>query len=230
MNAFIFERPSLWQRVRPVLGGFDGPLALAVAMLCAIGLVSMYSAGFDDGTRFADHGRNMAIALAVLFVTAQVSPHRLQKLALPLYVVGLALLFRHDAIRPVFLLLCGMGMFFAGVFVVLIPLAVRDLYAGGAQDIAAAMIAFGLGTLTSIAILVRRGGVKVPGRALCISQFTGCAVLVPIALASPAWVFYASVFAWGMSGGVAMTMSRTIMQEQAPPSHRSRVMAAFSIA
>ncbi len=92
MNAFIFERPSLWQRVRPVLGGFDGPLALAVAMLCAIGLVSMYSAGFDDGTRFADHGRNMAIALAVLFVTAQVSPHRLQKLALPLYVVGLALL------------------------------------------------------------------------------------------------------------------------------------------
>lgn len=143
---------------------------------------------------------------------------------------GLAVLFRHEAIRPVFLLLCGMGMFFAGVFVVLIPLAVRDLYAGGAQDIATAMIAFGMGTLASIAGMVRRGGVKVPGRALCLSQFAGCAVLVPIALGPPSWVFYLCVFAWGMCGGVAMTMSRTLMQEQAPPTHRARVMAAFSIA
>ena len=48
-------------------------------------------------------------------------------------------------------------------------------------------------------------------------------------MASPMWVFYLSIFAWGMCGGVAMSMSRTIMQEYAPPSHRSRVMAAFSL-
>ncbi|NLZ43117.1 MAG: rod shape-determining protein RodA [Comamonadaceae bacterium] len=92
MNSVVFERPSLRQRLRPVFGGFDGPLALAALLLAAIGLVTMYSAGFDQGTRVADHVRNLAIALAVLFVTAQVSPHKLQRLALPLYVVGLALL------------------------------------------------------------------------------------------------------------------------------------------
>jgi penicillin-binding protein 2 len=29
-----------------------------------LGLVTMYSAGFDHGTRFVDHGRNMLLALA----------------------------------------------------------------------------------------------------------------------------------------------------------------------
>ena len=144
-------------------------------------------------------------------------------------VSGLAVLFTTPQIRPVFLLICAMGVFFAGVFVVLIPLAVRDLYAGGARDIAVAMIAFGMGTITSIVALIRMGGLKVPGRALCLSQFAGCATLVPIAMASPMWVFYLCIFGWGMCGGVAMTMSRTIMQEYAPPTHRSRVMAAFSL-
>ncbi len=88
----IFEQPTLWQRIKPVFTDFDGPLALAIAILAAIGLASMYSAGFDHGTRFVDHGRNMLIALAVLFVVAQVPPQRLQQLAVPLYVAGVALL------------------------------------------------------------------------------------------------------------------------------------------
>ena len=87
-----FGRASLWQRLRPVLMGFDGPLALAIALLAGIGLLTMYSAGFDSGTRFADHGRNMLIALGVLFVVAQVPPHKLQQLAVPLYMAGVLLL------------------------------------------------------------------------------------------------------------------------------------------
>jgi rod shape determining protein RodA len=87
-----FDQPSAWQRIRPVLLGFDGPLALVVGVLAAIGLVTMYSAGFDHGTRFVDHGRNMLLALAVLLVVAQIPPQRLMALAVPLYAVGVALL------------------------------------------------------------------------------------------------------------------------------------------
>ena len=87
-----YEQPSPWQRLRPVFSGFDGPLALAMLFLAALGLVTMYSAGYDHGTRFVDHGRNMLLALGVLFVVAQVSPHKLQRLALPLYLAGLVLL------------------------------------------------------------------------------------------------------------------------------------------
>ncbi len=89
--SVIFRRPSPWLRLRQVFGGFDGPLLLALLMLAAIGLVAMYSAGYDHGTRFVDHGRNMLLALAVLFLVAQVPPHRLLQLAVPLYLAGLAL-------------------------------------------------------------------------------------------------------------------------------------------
>ena len=88
----VFERPSAWFHVRRVFAGFDGPLLLAITLLATIGLLSMYSAGYDHGTRFVDHGRNMLIALVVLFVVAQVPPQKLERLAVPLYLAGVALL------------------------------------------------------------------------------------------------------------------------------------------
>jgi rod shape determining protein RodA len=88
----VFARVPVWLRLRRVFAGFDGPLLLALLLLAAIGLVAMYSAGYDHGTRFADHGRNMLLALAVLFVAAQVPPQKLQQLAVPLYAAGVALL------------------------------------------------------------------------------------------------------------------------------------------
>ncbi|MGD9834337.1 MAG: rod shape-determining protein RodA [Piscinibacter sp.] len=91
MNV-AFERPSIWQRIVPVFTGFDGPLSLAILLLAGAGMLTMYSAGFDHGTRFVDHGRNMLIAFAILFVVAQVSPQRLMSLAVPLYVLGVILL------------------------------------------------------------------------------------------------------------------------------------------
>jgi rod shape determining protein RodA len=88
----VFDRPSPWQRLRPIFVGFDIPLLIAIFLLGAAGLVTMYSAGFDSGTRFVDHGRNMLLALGVIFVVAQVSPQTLMRFAVPLYAVGLALL------------------------------------------------------------------------------------------------------------------------------------------
>jgi len=88
----VFDKPSPWTRLKPVFTGFDGPLFLAIVLLAAGGLVTMYSAGFDHGTRFVDHGRNMLIALGILFVVAQLPPQRLMAVAVPLYLVGVALL------------------------------------------------------------------------------------------------------------------------------------------
>ncbi len=91
MNA-VFDRPSPWQRLKPVVVGFDLPLLLAVALLGVAGLVTMYSAGFDSGTRFPDHARNMLLALGTLLLVAQVAPQTLLRLAVPLYTFGVALL------------------------------------------------------------------------------------------------------------------------------------------
>jgi rod shape determining protein RodA len=80
------------QRIAPWFAGFDGPLAFAVFLLACAGLLTMYSSGWDHGTRFEDHARNMLIAAAIMFVVAQIPPQRLMALAVPLYTVGVALL------------------------------------------------------------------------------------------------------------------------------------------
>jgi rod shape determining protein RodA len=88
----VFERPSLLRRLSPWFSGFDGPLAFAVFMLACGGLLTMYSSGYDHGTRFEDHARNMLIAGFIMFVVAQIPPHRLMVMAVPLYVLGVSLL------------------------------------------------------------------------------------------------------------------------------------------
>ena len=88
----VFEKPSLRQRLMPLFQGFDGPLAFAVFLLVCAGLLTMYSSGYDHGTRFVDHGRNMILAGMIMFVVAQVPPQRLMTFAVPLYVLGVSLL------------------------------------------------------------------------------------------------------------------------------------------
>ncbi len=90
--AVVFDKPSLWQRVAPLLRGFDWLLLAAVVVLAGLGLLAMYSSGFDHGTRFVDHGRNMLIAAGIMFVVAQVPPRQLMQLAVPVYTLGVALL------------------------------------------------------------------------------------------------------------------------------------------
>ena len=90
--ATTFGKPTLAQRVLPLFQGFDGWLVAIILLLAAVGLLAMYSSGYDHGTRFADHGRNMLIAVSILFVVAQIPPQKLMAMAVPLYALGVALL------------------------------------------------------------------------------------------------------------------------------------------
>jgi rod shape determining protein RodA len=90
--AAVLDTPALWRRALPLFRGFDGPLAFAIFMLAGAGMLIMYSSGYDHGTRFIDHGRNMLLAGAIMFVVAQVPPQQIMKFAVPLYVVGVSLL------------------------------------------------------------------------------------------------------------------------------------------
>jgi len=91
MNTVI-QKQTLIQRVNMWLDGFDGPLAFAVFLLACAGLVIMFSSGYDHGTRFADHARNMLIAAFIMFVAAQIPPQKWMSLAVPLYTLGVILL------------------------------------------------------------------------------------------------------------------------------------------
>ncbi len=80
----------LWLRSRFTV--LDPALLAIVGALVLVGLVTLYSAANDFPWRFTDQLRNMAIAAAVMFIAANVPPSALQKVALPAYLLGVALL------------------------------------------------------------------------------------------------------------------------------------------
>ena len=92
MSSTLFNRLPLQRHVVSILRGIDGPLALGVLSLMAIGLTVMYSSAFDFLGRFGSHVRNMALATAVMFIVAQIPTQKLALLAVPLYTAGVVLL------------------------------------------------------------------------------------------------------------------------------------------
>ena len=88
----VIQKQTLNQRLLFWFDGFDGPLALAVLLLACAGLLIMFSSGYDHGTRFVDHARNMLIASVIMFAAAQIPPQKWMSLAVPLYTVGVVLL------------------------------------------------------------------------------------------------------------------------------------------
>ena len=84
------------------------------------------------------------------------------------------------------------------------------------------------GLVLTILVLLRIGDVRRLGRALILSQGIGALMLGCAALVQGFSYFVLALFFWGVCGGLAMTMSRTIMQEQAPPEQRGRVMSFYS--
>ena len=141
---------------------------------------------------------------------------------------GLQTVMRSVPMRLVAVQNVAIGMFFMGSYIVTIPVAVRDIYGGSAADLAMlnAANAFGL-ALTSF-LLTRVGHIRRPRRALLLAQALGAVALGAAGFGFDFPVFAACIFLWGGCGGVAMSMARTIMQEQAPYDQRGRVMAFFS--
>ncbi len=88
----LIQKPSLLQRIRPIFAGMDLPLLAGFAMLASLGMLIMYSSGYDHGERFYDHGRNLLLALFIMFAVAQIPLPTIMRAALPIYTVGVLLL------------------------------------------------------------------------------------------------------------------------------------------
>ena len=135
--------------------------------------------------------------------------------------------FSSPSMRVIVIQNLAMALFFMGSFVVTIPLLVRDVFAGSSQDLAVMNGVNSLGLLASIMMLLRFGDVQRPGRALIGAHVIGSLALGAVGMMSVFAEAVGTILVWGLCGGVAMTMSRTIMQEQAPADQRSRVMSFY---
>jgi rod shape determining protein RodA len=84
--------PAAWARIRSGARIFDPALTAILLLLMLLSLLTMHSAAYDFPGRFEGHARNLAVAVAVLWIMALVPPALLMRVALPLYLFGVALL------------------------------------------------------------------------------------------------------------------------------------------
>jgi rod shape determining protein RodA len=71
----------------------DGPLMAVLMVTVSLGLTVVYSAsGGASFDRVLGQGRNLVVAMTALWLVANVPPQQLMRLAVPAYIVGMALL------------------------------------------------------------------------------------------------------------------------------------------
>ena len=124
----------------------------------------------------------------------------------------------------------GIGLFYVGPFMAVIPLAVRDAYGGSSAELAYINLAFWAATIIAsmaMASVARR--LELRGRVIVIAVGAGTLVLTGMSIIPPFPVFVALNFLWGIGAGVTLTQARTIVQIMAPPSHRARLMSLFQL-
>ncbi len=251
-DLLIYQVLIVWALVGGSFGAFAQPARDALLNRVAgrdIQRIVTLAVGVQFGVQIVGFGIGsvadlvgptpLLISQAVLMLTAAIATARIPQLppaqprvrasALREISEGLAIVWRSDTIRPAILMTFAVGVFFAGTYMVILPLMVRDLYGGSAGGIALVFAANMLGTCTTIFFLMRRGGLDRPGRGLILGSAVSLCILSVLALELPIWGFYAVVYLWGLCGGISMTMSRSIVQESSPDSHRARVLSVYSL-
>ncbi len=86
------NQPATKRVIAEVSRHMDGMLLALLIALLAVSLAVVFSASGESGARMTGHLSNIAAAMAVLIVVANIPPHILAKLGPPLYALGLVLL------------------------------------------------------------------------------------------------------------------------------------------
>ena len=86
------DKRRIFNIIKSLFTGFDGPLALIVFLLLGTGLVALYSAAIDMPGRVEDQVRNILLSFVLMWIIANLPQQTLMRFAVPLYTVGVALL------------------------------------------------------------------------------------------------------------------------------------------
>ena len=142
---------------------------------------------------------------------------------------GLSEVRKSYALLPITILTLAIGVLFIGAFLVILPVLLREEFGGNVQQFSTMQVSFWGGSIISSLAISRMGNIVHRGRLIVGAVSMGATVLVLLSFKAPLIALYALVFIWGLGAGVTISMSRTIVQEHAPPAHRARVMSIFQL-
>jgi MFS family permease len=142
---------------------------------------------------------------------------------------GVVEVFGSSTLLPVLILATATGVLYVGPYLVILPLLVRDVYGGGAAEMAALNAMFPLGSVIGGLVIVWRGGLRRTGRALVLGQIAAsfCVAAISMQLSFAGTVV--AVLGWGLAGALFITAGRTLFQSHASEAHRARVLSVYSL-
>ncbi len=142
---------------------------------------------------------------------------------------GLAATFKHQVIFQVLLINFVSSIFNAGAFMTAFPYIIKRVYDGDAQLLAIMMAVFFAGAMCANALMLKLMPFKQPGRLFLLMQLSRIIVLWLMWIKPSWWLLVVATIGWGINMGFTSTLSRTIIQESAPPEFRGRIMSVLTL-
>lgn len=145
-------------------------------------------------------------------------------------VEGFKVVARHERLRTLILYLALGAPLFNGWFMVGIPLMVRDVYRGSSDLLSLVITTFLLGLTVSSFAFSRTPPIDRPGRLMMMLSLNNIFVFAIVHFVPPFPIFALLMFWWGLTSGVAMAVSRGMIQIAAPHAYRARVLSMLQFA
>ena len=133
----------------------------------------------------------------------------------------------NERLRTVIVYLILVAPLFNGMFLVGLPLMVRDVYRGDSALLATLIGTVLAGLTISSFAMSRMRPIERQGRALMLLALNNIVVFTLAHFALPFVVFALLMFSWGLGGGASMALSRGMVQAAAPPAYRARVLSVL---
>jgi MFS family permease len=143
---------------------------------------------------------------------------------------GFKVMWQNERLRTITLYFVLAGPLFNGMFLVGLPLMVRDVYHGESAMLSGLLTAFLLGLTVSSFAISRLKPTERPGRQMMLITLNNIVVFTAAHFAPPFPVFVALIFFWGVIGGVSMATSRGLIQAAAPHAYRARILSILQFA
>ncbi|MFP5489779.1 MAG: MFS transporter [Acidimicrobiia bacterium] len=144
------------------------------------------------------------------------------------HAAGVAL--RTEPLRSLLALTGVLGLVIAAS-TLLLPELARDVLGTGSLAASALNVCMSLGMVTTSMFLATRWTPTRPGLALALATSTALGTgLVAIGASRVYWLTAVFCLMWGLTGGVAMTLLRTLLQLHTPPELMGRVMGLSAMA
>ncbi|GAA5316800.1 MAG: MFS transporter [Candidatus Pelagadaptatus aseana] len=143
---------------------------------------------------------------------------------------GLRFVFGHKVLRQLIVLVGFNGFTHIGVYVVAMPLLVRDAYGESGAFFAGLQLAFVVGNVVATLGLLKKGDTHKPGQSILFCLlYTGLIMIALSAGPNERGLFFL-IFCWGVVAGISASLGKALLHEQVEEEYRGRALSVYLLA